>query len=227
MKEIEVLPPSSIPSPTSSEACTDSCLGSCHLTPASDDTMGHSIDENNWLLGQHGHVEQPHTDQLAHLPSDPPSPTNSPYSTSSVITLVHIATNHWISKFGPIEAWPQWFQQELGCINKEWLPYSRQEQLNGFLRMIEDIAEEGGSLLTALRQMHPSLGLSVTDEWGYFIARGDMMDTLYRYIHMVEAWLDILFPQALWAAEGNSGFHWYSNLQCTCLWIKMHLVWHY
>lgn len=96
-----MLPPSSIPSPTSSEACTDSCLGSCHLTPASDDTMGHSIDENNWLLGQHGHVEQPHTDQLAHLPSDPPSPTSSPCSTSSVITLVHIATNHWISKFSP------------------------------------------------------------------------------------------------------------------------------
>lgn len=102
-----MLPPSSIPSPTSLEACTDNHLGSCHLTPASDDTMGHSIDENNWLLGQHGHVEQPHADQLAHLPSDPPSPTNSPYSTSSVITWVHIATNHWISKFGPIKAWSQ------------------------------------------------------------------------------------------------------------------------
>ena len=134
MKEIEALLLSSIPSPTSSEACTDNHFGSHHLTPASDDTMGHSIDENNWLLGLHGCVEQLHADQLAHLPSDLPSPTNSPYSTSSsVITWVCITTNHWISKFSPIEIWPRRFQQELGCINMEQLPHSRQEQLDSFL----------------------------------------------------------------------------------------------
>ena len=189
MKEVEALPPSRIPSPTSSEACTDNHFGSHHLTPASDDTMGHSIDKNNQLLGLHGHVEQLHADQLAHLPSDLPSPTNSPYSiSSSVITQVHIATNHWISKFGPIETWPRRFQQELGCISTEQLPHSRQEQLDGFLRMIEDIAEEGKSLLSTLRQMPLSLGLSVTDGWG------DLMDTLYRGIHMVKAQLYILSP---------------------------------
>lgn len=55
--------------------------------------------------------------------------------------------------------------------------------------MIEDIAEEGRSLLTALRQMHPSLGLSVTDEWGYFIARGDLTPSTDIYTWLRLDWI--------------------------------------
>lgn len=177
--------------------------------------MGRDIDENNRILGLYGSDLEEDRHRNYHL-SPPPPPisfTAPPTSPALTFSQIHIATNEWVSKIGPIDSWPRRFQQELDKFREavEVPLYMRRDGLERFLRDVEDTVEEGRGLLKRLRRTPQTLGPLSLETWGGFIAIGDLMDTLYSGVHLLEARLDILSPRAPWAAEGDSGFRRYSN----------------
>lgn len=175
--------------------------------------MGRSIDRNNQILGLFGSDEESHGHH--HHSSHSPSPINSPNlpapSFSLVVAQISMATSEWVSRIGPIESWPCRFQQELDKINAATGVSSneRQDKLDKFLREVEDVVKEGQGFLQSLR--HAPHHLLSANRSADFVAIGDLMDTLYRRVSLLDARLDILSPQVPWAADGDSGFRRYSN----------------
>lgn len=173
--------------------------------------MGRSIDRNNRILGLFGSDEESHgRDHSSHSPSPINSPNLPAPSFALAVAQIRMATSEWVSRIGPIESWPRRFQQELDKINAatEVSSNERQDKLDKFLGEVEDVVEEGRGLLQSLRQApHHPLSNGSAD----FVAIGDLMDTLYRGVSLLDARLDILSPQAPWAADGDSGLRRYSN----------------
>jgi hypothetical protein len=151
-----------------------------------------------------------------HLPPQPNSQTK-PLDATTLISIetlreVRIATNTWVSDVAPLDDWPQVFQEHYDAACERITNRTTQEEVDEFLQRVERHAEIGRSILRKLRGSPIVSPPPSHEAWGDFLAAGDLMETLYRGIAILEVRLDIFAPRGPLASPADSGIRRWKGL---------------
>jgi hypothetical protein len=127
-----------------------------------------------------------------------------PYSTilAGIQTLrdVRVAINGWVSILGPVEEWPAAFHFYYEVARGK----NTVQAVDEFLESVERHADRGRDILKRLRESPVVSPPPSHEAWGDFLAAGDLMETLYRGIAILEARLDIFAPRGPLASGRES-----------------------
>jgi hypothetical protein len=117
---------------------------------------------------------------------------------------VRVETNEWVSSLGPLESRPRVFQEHYRAACQGNAGCSMQEAVDTFLGSVERHVDTGRLILKRLRES-PVISLPPSHEtWGNFLGAGDIMETLYQRITLLEARLDIFAPHGPSLLKGES-----------------------
>lgn len=125
---------------------------------------------------------------------------------------VRMATNQWVSSLGPLESWPRVFQEYYEAACQRNAGRSTQEGVDGFLETVERHVDNGRSILKRLRESPIVSPPPLHEAWGDFLGAGDLMETLYRGIAILEVRLDIFAPRGPSPLEGESSIRKWQGL---------------
>jgi hypothetical protein len=117
---------------------------------------------------------------------------------------VRMATNQWVSSLGPLESWPRVFQEHYDAACQGNAGRSTQEEVDAFLETVERHVDTGRLILKRLRESPVISPPPSHEAWGDFLGAGDLMETLYRGIAILEVRLDIFAPRGPSPLEGES-----------------------
>jgi hypothetical protein len=121
-----------------------------------------------------------------------------------ILREVRMATNQWVSSLGPLESWPRVFQEHYDAACQGNAGHSTQEEVDEFLESVERHMNTGRLILKKLRESPIVSPPPSHEAWGDFLGAGDLMETLYRGIAILEVRLDIFAPCGPSPLEGES-----------------------
>lgn len=190
---------------------------------------GYDDDEDRDLDDVLGYSDNDHNSDDAYQPSSPrrdriqPSPTDEdidfdayvpPGITEGLIKIARLraSTNEWVSCLGPVEGWAQLFQDQYDNACSRSGEGSTQEGVDEFLKSVEKHVKWGRAILKELRE-EPAVYAPVSVVgWADCINIGDLYDTLYKGISLLEVRLDILAPRVAVSTDGDSGIRKFGSL---------------
>jgi len=118
---------------------------------------------------------------------------------------VRMVMNQWVSSLGPLESWHCVFQEHYDVACLGIAGHSMQEKVDAFLETVERHVGTGRLILKRLRESSIVSLPPSHETWGDFLGAGDLMETLYRGIIILEVRLNIFAPHGPSPLEGESG----------------------
>jgi hypothetical protein len=125
---------------------------------------------------------------------------------------VRIATDSWVSALAPLDDWPRIFQEQYDAACERHTERTTQEEVDAFLEGVERHVNFGRLILRQLRESPVVSPPPSHEAWGDFLAAGDLMETLYRGIAILEVRLDIFAPRGPSSIQGESGIRKWKGL---------------
>ena len=130
----------------------------------------------------------------------------------ALLKIAHICTEteDWVLHLGPINGWAKLFQDQYNnvCMGSK----DTQEGVDQFLKNVESHVKWGRRILAELRKTPMIFAPVSIVGWTMFLNAGDLYNTLYNGIHLLETRLDILTPQVAVSMDVESSIRKYRSL---------------
>jgi hypothetical protein len=161
-----------------------------------------------------GYDDRGSVEPIQPLQSHLQAPSLDAITLASIQTLreVRIMTTQWVLNLGPLDDWPFVFQQHYDIARRSDTDSSTQEEVDAFLGSVQRHIDLGRSILKKLRESPVISPPPSHEAWGDFLTAGDLLETLYHGIAILEVRLDIFAPRGPLSSPGESSIRKWKGL---------------